>query len=206
MTLIVSTAAYEEFRSSSSFMDPSASVPSPTASKRELSPTAFRKPCTLCHTPRNVLVRCQIDETGAWHFVCTGKCWKCVSGGTIDAAGHKSEHPFYRYGGMWKNKHENVSAKKKSRKKSKSRDAEKENAGVDLGGEGTQRDWKASVEYTRYDRVNSCGNVLEWVCRRNHRSEEWNRPASKRGHRYWKEAVANRPLEVADATTETSLK
>lgn len=70
-----------------------------------------RKPCTLCATPRDVLVRCQIDDTGKWHFVCPGKCWKEVSGGVVD--GDKSEaHRWYRYGGMWKNKHEAVSAKK----------------------------------------------------------------------------------------------
>lgn len=71
----------------------------------------YRKPCTICSTPRDVLVRCQIDETNKWHFVCPGKCWKEVSGGVID--GDKSEeHQYYRYGGMWKNKHEAVSAKK----------------------------------------------------------------------------------------------
>lgn len=70
-----------------------------------------RKPCTLCNSPRDVLVRCQIDETGKWHFVCPGKCWKQVSGGIVD--GDKAEeHKWYRYGGMWKNKHEAVSAKK----------------------------------------------------------------------------------------------
>lgn len=70
-----------------------------------------RKPCTLCAEPRDVLVRCQIDDTGKWHFVCPGRCWKQVSGGVID--GDKSEeHQWYRYGGMWKNKHEAVSAKK----------------------------------------------------------------------------------------------
>ena len=58
------------------------------------------KPCTLCSTPRQVLVRCQIDETGKWHFVCPGKCWKEVSGGVEDAKGFESDHPFYRYGGM----------------------------------------------------------------------------------------------------------
>lgn len=58
------------------------------------------KPCTLCATPRSVLVRCQIDETGKWHFVCPGKCWHSVSGGVEDARGHEKEHPHYRYGGM----------------------------------------------------------------------------------------------------------
>ncbi|RKF61734.1 hypothetical protein OnM2_039006 [Erysiphe neolycopersici] len=43
------------------------------------------KSCTICNTPRHVLVRCQIDESGKWHFVCPGKCWNSVSGGEIDA-------------------------------------------------------------------------------------------------------------------------
>ncbi|KAH9845866.1 Mediator of RNA polymerase II transcription subunit 14 [Teratosphaeria destructans] len=69
-----------------------------------------RKPCTLCQTPRDVLVRCQIDETSKWHMVCPGSCWKQVSGGVVD--GDKAEeHRSYKYGGMWKNKHEAVSAK-----------------------------------------------------------------------------------------------
>ena len=58
------------------------------------------KPCTLCETPRSVLVRCQIDDTGKWHFLCPGKCWHSVSGGIEDAKGHEKEHPYYRYGGM----------------------------------------------------------------------------------------------------------
>lgn len=63
---------------------------------------SHNKPCTLCQTPRPVLVRCQIDESGKWHFVCPGKCWKSVSGGEIDAKGHENEFPHYRYGGMCK--------------------------------------------------------------------------------------------------------
>ena len=72
----------------------------------------YRKSCTLCERPRDVLVRCQIDETRRWHFVCPGSCWKHVSGGVIDG---DDEHKLYRYGGMWKNKHEAVSAKKSKR-------------------------------------------------------------------------------------------
>jgi len=87
-----------------------------TMPSRSASPTSFRKPCSLCSTPQPVLVRCQIDSSGTWHLVCPGKCWKSVSGGTIDAAGHEDELPHYRYGGMWKNKHELVSAKKPKRK------------------------------------------------------------------------------------------
>lgn len=58
------------------------------------------KQCTICHTPRPVLVRCQIDESAQWHFVCPGKCWKSVSGGVEDAKGLEGEFPWYRYGGM----------------------------------------------------------------------------------------------------------
>ena len=58
------------------------------------------KPCTICETPRPVLVRCQIDESGKWYFVCPGKCWQSVSGGVEDAKGFEGKHPYYRYGGM----------------------------------------------------------------------------------------------------------
>ncbi|KAI7212734.1 hypothetical protein KC333_g6960 [Hortaea werneckii] len=69
-----------------------------------------RKPCTLCKEKRDVLIRCQIDSTGAWHMVCPGKCWRDVSGGMVDGD-QTEDHKYYRYGGMWKNKHEAVSAK-----------------------------------------------------------------------------------------------
>jgi hypothetical protein len=58
------------------------------------------KPCTMCGTARQVLVRCQIDETGKWNFVCPGKCWHSVSGGVEDAKGFEAQYPHYRYGGM----------------------------------------------------------------------------------------------------------
>lgn len=77
-------------------------------------PEAHRKLCTLCATPRDVLIRCQIDTSGKWHLVCPGKCWQSVSGGEIDG---NTEHPHYRYGGAWKNKHAGVSAKKPKKKK-----------------------------------------------------------------------------------------
>lgn len=77
-----------------------------------------RKACTICSSLRDVLVRCQIDSTGKWHFVCPGTCWRNVSGGEIDGDGHE-EHKWYRYGGMWKNKHEAVSAKKPKKKQNK---------------------------------------------------------------------------------------
>jgi hypothetical protein len=58
------------------------------------------KQCTLCGTPRPVLVRCQTDETQKWHFVCPGPCWRHVSGGVEDARGLEGRFPWYRYGGM----------------------------------------------------------------------------------------------------------
>ena len=58
------------------------------------------KQCTLCHTPRQILVRCQTDESGVWNFVCPGRCWKAVSGGVEDAKGLEGMYPHYRYGGM----------------------------------------------------------------------------------------------------------
>ncbi|TKA45002.1 hypothetical protein B0A54_03294 [Friedmanniomyces endolithicus] len=78
--------------------------------KASSTPVNHSKPCTLCHTPRDVLIRCQIDSTCVWHFVCPGSCWKSVSGGVVDGDGDEA-HKWYRYGGMWKNKHEAVSAK-----------------------------------------------------------------------------------------------
>ena len=78
------------------------------ASRRDLSPSTYSKQCDLCHELKDVLVRCRIDEAQEWHFVCTGKCWRKVSGGVIDGP----DKPYYQYGGMWKNKHAGVSAKK----------------------------------------------------------------------------------------------
>jgi len=113
--------------------------------------TSHDKPCTLCGTPRPVLVRCQIDANGVWNFVCPGKCWRSVSGGVEDAIGYEAEHPHYRYGGMvcpmtlseaqssqadqiqWKNKHADgpVSAKKpkKVRERQKRREAKRQGQG-----------------------------------------------------------------------------
>lgn len=113
-------------------------------------PESYRKPCTLCHTPRDVLVRCQVDaasiadthpdlKPGAWHFVCPGSCWKRVSGGVIDGD-LKEGREGYRYGGMWKNKHAGVSAKVPRRLKGK--------LGREGGGDGgeEERDGKEGSE------------------------------------------------------------
>lgn len=90
--------------------------PAPKKQKRSISPSAHSKPCSICHTPSDVLVRCRIDETPTWHFVCPKKCWKEYSGGVVDG---DADHPFYKYGGMWKNKHAGVSAKKPKRRSKK---------------------------------------------------------------------------------------
>jgi hypothetical protein len=42
----------------------------------------------------------QTDSTGQWRMVC-GRCWRNVSGGVADG---DSQHPHYRYGGLWKNR------------------------------------------------------------------------------------------------------
>ncbi|GMH66063.1 hypothetical protein TrRE_jg2498 [Triparma retinervis] len=71
--------------------------------KREGSadPSLFSKPCTLCETPSDTLIRCTIDQTKKWEMVC-GKCWKGVSGGVTDG---DADHPHYNYGGLWKNRY-----------------------------------------------------------------------------------------------------
>uniref|UniRef100_A0A7S3XWB4 Uncharacterized protein n=1 Tax=Heterosigma akashiwo TaxID=2829 RepID=A0A7S3XWB4_HETAK len=56
------------------------------------------KPCELCEKPKDLLIRCTIDESGQWRMVC-GKCWNDVSGGVTDG---DADHPHYRYGGLWK--------------------------------------------------------------------------------------------------------
>ena len=97
---------------------PSTQILSPSARtiERPASPQSSKhqKLCTLCSIPRSVLVRCRIDPTQKWHFVCPGKCWKKVSGGVQDGVPDK---PWYQYGGMWKDKHEAVSARMKTQNK-----------------------------------------------------------------------------------------
>lgn len=97
-----------------------------------MSAESHNKPCTLCGQSRAVLVRCQIDDSGRWHLICPGKCWKSVSGGQEDARGFEAEYPHYRYGGMWKNKHADgpISAKKpeKVKKRQKEERAQQQKA------------------------------------------------------------------------------
>lgn len=71
--------------------------------KREgrADPERGQKCCGVCGSLVDLLIRCVIDESGAWKMVC-GKCWKSVSGGVVDG---DEAHPHYRYGGLWKNHH-----------------------------------------------------------------------------------------------------
>lgn len=87
-------------------------------SQPEDTNSRYSKPCSLCQKPKDVLIRCQIDDTKKWHFICTGACWTRVSGGVVDGDG---SNKWYRYGGMWKNKHETVSAKIKGKAKARNR-------------------------------------------------------------------------------------
>ena len=133
--------------------------------KRSASPSTHRKPCSLCSRPKDVLVRCQIDETLQWNFVCPGRCWRSVSGGEIDGP----DHPFYRYGGMWKNKHSDtmVSAKKRKTKKISE----------------IIRPWNAdNTEYVHNDKIKF--NDKMWICRRSHFSNDQTPPTA---YRYWKQ-------------------
>ena len=131
--------------------------------KRSKSPSSYRKQCDLCHIPNDVLVRCRIDESFEWHFVCTKKCWKTVSGGEIDGP----DKPFYVYGGMWKNKHEGTSAKKPKRKN-----------GARI------REWNEySKLYVTNDKVSYDGSV--WICRKGHKSSGTTSP--RVGYTFWKE-------------------
>ena len=140
----------------------------PKPQKHSLSPSAHRKPCSICHTPSDVLVSCRIDDTPLWHFVCPKKCWKDVSGGVVDG---DSEHPYYKYGGMWKNKHAGVSAKKPNKSKAA------------LGGNAVGN-WQDDRKlYVMNDKVHFEEKV--WVCRRKHESGEGNAPG--KGYRFWKE-------------------
>ena len=82
-----------------------ASVKAQKASRRARlefngDPTSGQKSCDECSVLVNELIRCQTDASKRWRMVC-GKCWVKVSGGVVDG---DAEHPFYRYGGLWKNR------------------------------------------------------------------------------------------------------
>lgn len=170
--------------------DVKASHPS---SNRPPSPD-YRKKCTLCHKKRDVLVRCQIDPSGTWHFVCPGSCWRGVSGGVVDgdqAAGHL----YYRYGGMWKNKHEAISAKKPKKAKKPSRTQSRLIGEVDKEADTGNEDRLASsneqpplwhdqeARYTKNDQVQWDNSV--WICRKSHTSQEGKTPT--KAYQLWKE-------------------
>lgn len=62
--------------------------------------TAGQKQCTMCSKHMDLLIRCTYDESLEWKMVC-GKCWKSASGGVVDGDEY---HPYYKYGGLWKNR------------------------------------------------------------------------------------------------------
>lgn len=67
--------------------------------KREGKALKLKK-CDICSKDRDMLIRCTVDKTAEWKMVC-GKCWKDVSGGVTDG---DADHPFYKYGGLWRAK------------------------------------------------------------------------------------------------------
>lgn len=129
---------------------------SPSSSKAKPEPSKHSKPCTLCSQPRDGLIRCQIDSTKKWNFICPGKCWKEVSGGTPDG---DERHPLYRYGGMWKNKHEYVSAKIKGVAKRENRERVGGMKGSH-GGKGREKRFKSEKDLPG---VKGRGGVVEGV-------------------------------------------
>lgn len=75
----------------------------------KLDPSTSTKKCEQCGKPSDVLIRCRKDETEKWFLLCPGKCWKEASGGKVDGT---KDTPWYRYGGVWKNKKAATSGKK----------------------------------------------------------------------------------------------
>jgi len=70
----------------------------------QADPSQYRKPCDMCTKNVDLLIRCITDETLQYKMVC-GKCWKDVSGGVVDG---DVKHPYYKYGGLWKNRYANL--------------------------------------------------------------------------------------------------
>lgn len=124
-----------------------------------------------------------------------------MSGGVVDGDGNAEEgHEWYRYGGMWKNKHEAVSAKMKKKKKPVpvAAPTTEQNIGqhegqevleVDTGDETattttsestpainhSYSEWTGEEKkYTRNDRVVFQDHV--WTCRKSHTSDEGRTP------------------------------
>jgi hypothetical protein len=64
-------------------------------------PSAGQKSCDMCCKSVDLLIRCMYEQGQVdWKMVC-GKCWNVASGGVADG---DSNHPHYRYGGLWKNR------------------------------------------------------------------------------------------------------
>lgn len=148
------------------------------SAKRSKSPSAYRKACDICQKPCDVLVRCRIDETQRWHFVCTGSCWKRVSGGVVDGT---ENTPAYRYGGMWKNRHAGVSAKKPKKQH-----------------QASIHDWSEThTRYVQNDRTRHDNRV--WICRRSHDTTDQTAPGNT--YTFWKEITPSlQPEEHHDET------
>lgn len=70
------------------------------AKRQGLDPESSRKPCNMCGKESDLLIRCTYDASGEWKMIC-GKCWNVASGGIVDG---DKDHPYYRYGGLWKNR------------------------------------------------------------------------------------------------------
>uniref|UniRef100_A0A7S3NL29 DUF2256 domain-containing protein n=1 Tax=Aureoumbra lagunensis TaxID=44058 RepID=A0A7S3NL29_9STRA len=68
-----------------------------------------QKMCDLCKKNVDLLIRCRTDQSKQWKMIC-GPCWSKVSGGVTDG---DENHPYYQYGGLWKNRHskKNLSTK-----------------------------------------------------------------------------------------------
>lgn len=62
-----------------------------------------RKQCDLCARSVDLLIRCRVDSTRKWKMTC-GRCWFKASGGVPDG---DADHPYYCYGGLWRNRHVN---------------------------------------------------------------------------------------------------
>lgn len=64
------------------------------------SPVKGSKQCDKCRVFVDKLIRCRIDASRQWRMICDG-CWPSVSGGVTDG---DDAHPYYQYGGLWKNR------------------------------------------------------------------------------------------------------
>lgn len=62
--------------------------------------SAGQKQCDMCSKSVDLLIRCQYDESLQWKMIC-GACWNVASGGVVDG---DVNHPYYKYGGLWKNR------------------------------------------------------------------------------------------------------